>query len=40
MDGHRDDLREISFRTIANIIEIRNEEPDFWKDMTLSNLGI
>ena len=40
MDENKDDLREISFRTVANIIEIRNQEPDYWEDMTLANLGI
>lgn len=40
MHQYRDDLREISFRTVANIIEIRNQEPDYWEDMTLANLGI
>lgn len=40
MNEHRDELRTLSFRTVANIIEIRNQEPDFWEDMTLANLGI
>lgn len=40
MENHQDELRELSFRTVANIIEIRNQEPDYWEDMTLANLGI
>jgi len=40
MDKERDNLRTLSFRTVANIIEIRNQEPLYWEDMTLTNLGI
>ena len=40
MEEHRDELRELSFRTVANIIEIRNQEPEYWEDMTLANMGI
>lgn len=40
MDDNRDSLRTLSFRTVANIIEIRNQEPLYWEDMTMANLGI
>lgn len=40
IDLKRNNLREISFRVIANIISIRNEEPEYWKEMSIANLGI
>jgi hypothetical protein len=36
----KDNLREISFRVIANIIEIRNDQPEIWRDMSDSTLGV
>ena len=35
-----DDIREVSFRTVAKLIAIRNLEPDFWREMSLSYLCI
>lgn len=31
IEDHADDMQEISFRTIAQIIELRNEYPENWK---------
>lgn len=39
LEENADDLREISFRTCAMLVELQKQEPDFWKEMAQSSLG-
>ena len=39
LEDHSEDLREISFRTCAMLVELQKQEPDFWKEMAVSSLG-
>ncbi|MAI49451.1 MAG: hypothetical protein CMM16_02655 [Rhodospirillaceae bacterium] len=40
ISDNADDLREVSFRTVAKLIQIRNLEPLMWQDMAMVDLGI
>ena len=39
LEKHADDLREISFRTCAMLVQLQEQEPDFWEEMAESSLG-
>jgi len=39
LEDNGDDLREISFRTCAMLVELQKQEPDFWQEMAQSSLG-
>lgn len=37
MVEHQDNLREISFRTVASLVALHEEEPEFWEDLAQSS---
>ena len=40
VERNKDDLREVSFRTVAKLVELRNQEPDYWESMAMADMGI
>ena len=38
MVNNQDYLREISFRTVASLVALHKEEPEFWEDLAASSL--
>jgi hypothetical protein len=34
LDEHQDEVRELSFRVCARLVQLRTQEPDFWKEMS------
>lgn len=39
LEENADDIREISFRTCAMLVELQKQEPVFWKEMAEASLG-
>ena len=38
LDTNKNELREISFRTVKTLIDLHEEEPDFWKTLAYASL--
>ena len=37
LDENQDIVRELSFRVCARLVNLYNQEPDFWEEMALSS---
>ena len=37
LDEHQDEVRELSFRVCARLVQLRSQEPDFWTQMAESS---
>lgn len=38
LDKHQDELRHISFRTVKILVDLHDEEPDFWQELASASL--
>ena len=38
LEQHQDELREISFRIVKILVDLIEEEPDFWEELASASL--